>query len=205
MFVIVALTMLMYGFIHSWLASTTVKQFFRRLMGERRYFGLYRPIYNVFAIVTLSPIFGLVFLRPGYTLWQVTGLGQLVFLLIQLVGLIGIIASLIQINVGKFIGLSQMVAYFQGQPLPLPTEPLQFGGVYRLVRHPLYLFSILLIWSMSSMSESLLAFNIGSTVYFVLGLVLEERKLSAAYGEPYHDYQRRTPAIIPFSKGFREL
>ncbi len=203
MFAITALTMSAYGFIHSCLASTSLKQFIRQLVGEQRYYGLYRVSYNFFAIVSLSPILGLIILRPGNILWQVSGLGQLLFLLIQGVGCIGMIVSLFQINLSYFIGLSQMTAYFQGQPLPLPPESLQFRGVYQLVRHPLYLFSLLVIWPMGVMSESLLAFNIAPTLYFVIGSIFEERKLAATYGEPYLTYQKTTPSIIPFLKGFR--
>jgi len=120
-------------------------------------------------------------------------------------GLAGMLVSLFQINLGQFIGLSQMIAYFDGQQLPLPLESLQFGGVYRLVRHPLYLFSLMMIWPIGMMSESLLVFNICSTLYFVFGSILEERKLATTYGELYRDYQGRTPSIVPFSKRFREL
>lgn len=204
MFIIIALTMLGYGLVHSWLASTRLKEFIRRLVGDQRYYGLYRAGYNVVAIVTLSPVLGLVVFRPGNIIWQVTGLGQYLFLLIQIMGLIGVIVSLFQIQLGQFIGLTQVVAYLRRIQLPLPNEPLQFGGLYRLVRHPLYLFSLLVIWPMSTMTESLLAFNIAATIYFIAGSVLEERKLATIYGEVYRDYQRHTPALVPFIHRLRE-
>lgn len=204
MFVIVALTMLGYGFVHSWLASPRLKQFIRHLVGDQRYYGLYRAGYNVVAIVTLSPVLGLVVFQPGNIIWHITGLSQYLLLMIQIIGLIGVIVSLFQIQLGQFIGLTQVVAYLRGIQLPLPNEPLQFGGLYRLVRHPLYLFSLLVIWPMSTMTESFLAFNIGATIYFVAGSIFEERKLLAVYGEVYRDYQRRTPALVPFIHRLRE-
>ncbi|MBI1276488.1 MAG: DUF1295 domain-containing protein [Anaerolineaceae bacterium] len=204
MFIIVVLTLLGYGLVHSWLASTHLKQSLRQLVGNQLYYGLYRVSYNVVAIVTLTPILGLVVFRPGHSIWEVTGLARYGLLLIQAVGLIGVIVSLLQIQLGQFVGWTQVSAYFKGQPLPLPIEPLQFGGLYRLVRHPLYFFSLMVIWPMSTMSESLLAFNIGATIYFIAGSILEERKLVAVYGEAYRDYQRRTPALIPFTNRLRE-
>lgn len=204
MFVIVGLTMLAYGAIHSWLASTHLKQIVRQGVGDQKYHGFYRFAYNLFAVVSLAPIFGLILFRPGDTIWQITGFGQLLLVVIQAVGLIGMIVSLFQINLGRFIGMSQMAAFLQGENLPLPEERLQYGGVYQLVRHPLYLFSLLVIWPMGTMSESLLAFNIGTTIYFLVGSVFEERKLASAYGEDYRQYQRRTPSIIPRVVRFRE-
>ncbi len=204
MFILVALTMLGYGLLHSWLASTRLKQSIRHLVGDQRYYGLYRASYNLIAIVTLFPALGLVVFRSGNILWQVTGASRYFLLFIQVVGVIGVIVSLFQIQLGQFIGLSQAIAYLRGQPLPLPEEPLQFGGLYRLVRHPLYLFSLLVIWPMSTMSEALFAFNICTTIYFIAGSVLEERKLATLYGEAYRNYQRHTPPIIPFTKRLRE-
>ncbi len=204
MFVVVALTMLGYGLFHSWLASIRLKQFIRHLVGDRRYYGLYRISYNLIAIVTLTPALGLVVFRPGNIVWQITGLSQYLLLLIQLVGLLGVVVSLFQIQLGQFIGLTQAITYFGQQPLPLPEEPLQFGGLYHLVRHPLYLFSLLVIWPISTMSEALLAFNICTTIYFLAGSILEERKLAATYGEAYRNYQQRTPSLIPFINRLRE-
>jgi protein-S-isoprenylcysteine O-methyltransferase Ste14 len=114
------------------------------------------------------------------------------------------IVSLLQINLGRFIGLSQAAAYLQGEKLPLPEETLQYSGVYRLVRHPLYLFSLLVIWPMGTMNESLLAFNIGTTIYFLIGSIFEERKLASVYGKEYRQYQKRTPSIIPRIVRLRE-
>ncbi len=204
MFVIVLLTMLAYGLIHSWLASTHLKQVLRQRVGDQKYHGFYRALYNVLAVVTLAPIFGLIVFRPGNILWQITGFGQFLLVMLQIVGLIGMILSLFQINLGRFIGLSQAAAYLQEKKLPLPEEALQYGGVYQLVRHPLYLFSLLVIWPMSTMTESLLAFNIGATIYFLIGSILEERKLANAYGEEYRQYQKRIPAIIPRIVRLRE-
>lgn len=203
MFMVVALSMIGYGIFHSWLASIGLKTRIRALIGDRRFHGLYRAGYNVFAIVSLAPIFALVAVRPGTQVWQLTGLYPIFLVMVQGVGLIGLAMSLLQIDLGQFIGLTQLRAFMRKEALPLPQEILQFEGVYRLVRHPLYLFTLMVIWPMSSMSESLLAFNLLATVYFVAGSILEERKLVQAYGEVYRIYQRRTPALIPLVRKIR--
>jgi protein-S-isoprenylcysteine O-methyltransferase Ste14 len=80
----------------------------------------------------------------------------------------------------------------------LPTEPLQTGGVYQLVRHPLYLFSLMVIWPLPAMTEAMLGFNIAATIYFTFGSLLEERRLVAIFGQDYITYQQRVPWLIPF-------
>jgi len=71
------------------------------------------------------------------------------------------------------------------------------NGMYRFVRHPLYFFSLLALWSMPVMTVNLLMFNIGATLYFVIGSRVEERRLVQSYGEAYRAYQQRVPGLIP--------
>ncbi|MBZ0296027.1 MAG: hypothetical protein K8L99_25935, partial [Anaerolineae bacterium] len=159
------LAVLAFGVIHSLLAGQSAKQALRQRLGNYTYHGLYRLLYNLLAVVTLLPAAYLILFRSGAVVWQITGWAAILCLVIQVVGLIGLSVSLLQIDLGQFTGLSQLLAYLRGQSLPLPTEPLQVNGVYRLVRHPLYLFSLMVIWPVLTMTESLLAFNIGATVY----------------------------------------
>jgi protein-S-isoprenylcysteine O-methyltransferase Ste14 len=73
-------------------------------------------------------------------------------------------------------------------------------GENKLVRHPLYLFSLLVIWSFATMSQAMFAFNIAATLYFIFGSLLEEQRLLAIFGQSYVDYQQHVPWLIPFLK-----
>ena len=79
------------------------------------------------------------------------------------------------------------------QPVPLIVR-----GPYRWVRHPLYLSSLLMIWSYPDMTLDRLLFNLLFTIWIVLGIVLEERGLVTAYGEAYRSYQHKVPMLIPW-------
>lgn len=196
----IIIAMLIFSLIHSLMAGQNIKTFIRRWFGERVYFGLYRIGYNVIAAISLIPVFLLIILYPGNIVWSVNGTPAVILVVIQGVGFIGLVVSLIQIDLGQFTGLSQLRAYINHQPLPLPTEPLQINGVYKLVRHPLYLFSLMVIWPFPTMSQALFAFNIGATLYFIFGSLLEERRLLAFFGQAYADYRQRVPWLIPFLK-----
>jgi protein-S-isoprenylcysteine O-methyltransferase Ste14 len=185
-----------FGLIHSWLAGQDVKGKIKRAIGERQYHGFYRLGYNVLAAITLLPPLALITMR-GAVIWRIEGIVVGALLLIQAIGLIGLVVSLLQIDWLRFAGLRQVMAYFAGEPLPLPEEPLQTGGLYGLVRHPLYLFSLMAMWPMTTMTDSLLAFNIAATLYFVIGSIYEERRLVAAFGEHYVAYRQRVPWLIP--------
>lgn len=198
MFIVMLVSMTLFGVLHSWLAGQYIKQAIRQRIGERAYHGFYRLGYNILAVATLVPAGLIVLLIPGQIIWQIDGAARLPLLAIQIVGIAGLVVSLLQIDFWRFAGLRQVNAYLSNQPLPLPDEPLQMKGLYNLVRHPLYLFSLMVIWPLDTMTESWLAFNIASTLYFILGSLLEERRLIAAYGHTYLEYRQRVPWLIPF-------
>jgi protein-S-isoprenylcysteine O-methyltransferase Ste14 len=79
-----------------------------------------------------------------------------------------------------------------------PPMPFIVRGPYRWVRHPLYFFSLLLIWSGPDLSLDRLLYNVLWSTWIIVGSVLEERDLVAAFGESYRDYQSKVPMLIPW-------
>lgn len=86
---------------------------------------------------------------------------------------------------------------------PLITD----RGPYRWSRHPLYLSSLLMIWSNPDLTLDRLFFNFFFSVWVIFAILLEERDLLAAYGEAYRDYQQEVPMLIPWRRlpGFISL
>jgi methanethiol S-methyltransferase len=87
---------------------------------------------------------------------------------------------------------------------PAPTAEadscrLVVQGPYRWVRHPLYTFCLVMIWSYPDLTADRLLFNILWTAWIVVGTVLEERDLVESFGEEYRNYQRQAPMLIPNS------
>ena len=76
--------------------------------------------------------------------------------------------------------------------------PLTIRGAYRMVRHPLYLSMLMVVWAYPVFSYDRLLFNISWTVWVVFATRLEERDLVAAFGDPYREYQSRVPMLLPW-------
>jgi len=76
--------------------------------------------------------------------------------------------------------------------------PFTVRGPYRWVRHPLYLFTLMMIWSYPGLTADRLLFNILWSGWVIIGSVLEERDLAAEFGQPYRDYQRTVPMLVPY-------
>jgi protein-S-isoprenylcysteine O-methyltransferase Ste14 len=83
---------------------------------------------------------------------------------------------------------------------PSPSMSFTIAGPYRWVRHPLYLFMIVLFWAYPSLTvDDRLLFNILWTIWVFIGTILEERDLVDDFGDAYRDYQAKVPMLLPHS------
>jgi protein-S-isoprenylcysteine O-methyltransferase Ste14 len=190
-----AVCWILYAVVHSVMASVWFKKSMERLMG--RYFVYYRLLYSCIAAVTLAGILAFQFshasrqlFRPGWPLLVAGGL-------LALVG-IAVMAACI----GKyFMNLSGIDVLLKEKRAPV----LEKGGVHRFVRHPLYSGTLLFIWSLFLMFPYLhngIACTI-ITVYTLIGIHMEEKKLVLEFGNAYKAYARQTPMLIPFMPRLR--
>jgi len=80
--------------------------------------------------------------------------------------------------------------------------PFTFKGPYRWVRHPFYLFTLIMIWSCPHLTADRLLFNVLWSIWLVVGSIFEERDLVRAFGNEYREYQLKVPMLIPI-RGLR--
>jgi protein-S-isoprenylcysteine O-methyltransferase Ste14 len=130
--------------------------------------------------------------RSSPVLYFVPGIWSLVMYLAQLSVVAVVIGILRQTGIRAFCGLTSPIAGQQGDP-GLITD-----GWYGVVRHPLYLFSIIFMALNPVMTLQWLLLTVMGTAYLLAGAVIEERRLKEAFGEQYSRYQRETPFIIPW-------
>jgi protein-S-isoprenylcysteine O-methyltransferase Ste14 len=74
---------------------------------------------------------------------------------------------------------------------------LVIHGLYRFVRHPLYTFSLSILWLSSSMTINSFIVYGALTIYVLIGIIFEERKLMREFGQKYADYKSMTPMLLP--------
>ena len=185
--------------LHSLTAAFGLKKYFRGRFGEKAYAGWYRLLYNGFSILTFLPIYLLIpVLLPTTVLWQWPRPANFLALALQLIGLFGLLYSLWLTNIWDFLGIRQMVWYVRGAQGPRPQVRFITSGPYALVRHPLYFFSLMVLWLNTAVTVGSFVFYVAATLYFYIGSIYEERKLAASYGDAYHAYQQRVPRLFPF-------
>ncbi len=188
------LSVLIWGLIHSLLASPDVKKPVRRAMGERGK-RFYRLIYNFIAVVSFIPVLIIAALTSDRQLYLVPLPWSGLMVLGELVAVAVIGINLWQIDVLDFIGLRPFLGSAEK-----PGQTLFTSGLNRYVRHPQYSAGLVFIWLLPLMTANILAINIGLTLYVFVGAYFEERKLRRIFGKEYADYQSVTPMFIPFLK-----
>lgn len=177
----------LFAMAHSILAIPSFKRWFTARSSHLRRF--YRLYYN---IVSLA-LFGWVMSAYGNTavLYVVPGVWSLVLYGMQLVFLVVLCVCVSQTGTAEFLGIAGPTQE------DMKTHRLIISGLYRVVRHPLYLFSILFLISNPVISVRWLLLTVISTMYFIVGALIEERRLLKEFGSYYQAYQRTVPFILP--------
>jgi protein-S-isoprenylcysteine O-methyltransferase Ste14 len=95
----------------------------------------------------------------------------------------------------ELFGLTQVVTHFAGRV----TEPMKFKtpGLYRVIRHPIYLGFIIAFWCTPTMTLGHLLFAAVTTAYIFVGIYLEERDLVAMFGSEYRRYREKVAMLVP--------
>ncbi len=96
-----------------------------------------------------------------------------------------------------FYDLSGIQALQKDKPSVTPT--LQQSGLHKYMRHPLYSGTLLFVWGLFLFFPFLsnLIASVILTVYVLLGISFEEKKLFIEYGEAYRKYSKAVPKLIP--------
>ncbi|MBV5339397.1 MAG: isoprenylcysteine carboxylmethyltransferase family protein [Deltaproteobacteria bacterium] len=177
----------LFALVHSLLAIPSLKQRFSGRSGHLRRF--YRLYYNMVSLLLFAWVMAA--FRNVTVLYVVPGVWSLVLYFVQMVILIILAACVRQTGAAEFLGIREQTR--DGVKAPrLVTE-----GWYRVVRHPLYLFSMLFLFSNPVMSSRWFALTLVSAVYFLAGALLEEKRLLLEFGNEYMAYKRTVPFLIP--------
>jgi protein-S-isoprenylcysteine O-methyltransferase Ste14 len=182
-------TIALWGGVHSWLASMSFKNFLRRTLGDS-FMKFYRLLYNIFAVISILPVLYLMVVLPDQTLYQVPAPWSYIMRAGQVISALLLFVATLQTDVLSFMGLRQLIEEEK-------KGDLVVNGLYRLVRHPLYTFSLGILWLSPSMTVNSFIVYAALTIYILIGIIFEERKLLREFGQEYAAYKSMTPMLLP--------
>jgi len=169
---------------HSLLARPCARQWVQRVLPN----DLVRTSYVWIASLLLIAMC-LCWQRVGGVLYRANGLPAVLFRAMQVLGIVVGALAVRRISVRELAGLAP----------PGSVDELEYGGPYRLVRHPLYLGWVLFFFAASPMTGDRLLFAVVSTVYLLIAMPLEEAGLQRQFGERYLEYRKTVRwRLIPY-------
>lgn len=131
--------------------------------------------------------------------WQVTNsYAVFAFKALSLLGWLIVLYATFLISHFELFGLKQVMMNFAGRVAPAVS--FKTPGLYRFIRHPIYLGFIIAFWATPAMTAGHALFAFATTAYILIGIWLEERDLMAMFGEEYRKYRANVSMLLP---GFR--
>ncbi|NOX82261.1 MAG: isoprenylcysteine carboxylmethyltransferase family protein [Alphaproteobacteria bacterium] len=187
--------LLLFGVQHSVMARSGFKKALTKIVPQ----AMERSTYVLTTVVVLVLLF--VFWQPlPSTVWSVTSpLWSVVLMAVFFLGVGLVLLSTFMINHFELFGLLQGWLGFRKKEAAAPVFVMPY--LYKYIRHPLYLGFLLAFWSTSHMTVGHLLFSSIWTAYIFVAIGYEERDLIAVFGDKYHAYMAKVPAILPFGRG----
>jgi hypothetical protein len=194
--------------IHSLLASKLAKDLARRIVGPRYRNGLYRFAFNAKSVLFLVWATWWFLRLPDREIYKVRVPWSWLFRVGQVASLGVLLSAVRVIGVLDFAGISQLRSLLAGlDPEPEPEAqgpPIGVDGQivttqpFHMTRHPSNLGALGVFLLFPRMTVNRLTLVVLVALYVVLGSLHEERRLRAAYGEPFERYRRGVPFLVPW-------
>ena len=180
---------------HSVMARPAFKRWWTRFVPK----PVERSTYVLFSSLALIALFA--FWQPiGGVIWDVQNpVGQAVLYGLFAFGWGLVLVATFLINHFDLFGLRQVWLHLRGKEY----RPLNFGtpGLYKIVRHPLYVGWFFAFWATPTMTAAHLFFALLTTAYILIAIRFEERDLVAEHGARYSEYRKQVPMLVPRLSG----
>jgi methanethiol S-methyltransferase len=182
----------LFGVQHSGMARRGFKAVWTRVLVPR---AVERSSYVLASSLCLILLF--IFWQPlPAVVWSIQNelLGK-VLVAVSLLGFAMLLVASFLINHFELFGLQQVYMHVKGAS----ASPIAFKspGLYKLVRHPIYVGLLIFAWVTPVMTVGHLLFATGSLIYILIGVRFEERDLVDQFGETYKRYQQRVRGLLP--------
>lgn len=189
--VINALLLTLFAVQHSLMA----RPFFKRWLTQSIPKAAERATYVLASNLAMIALF--LFWEPmGFQIWNLSNPVAVTILYSLFFAGWGLIfLSTVWLNHFDIFGLRQVWLYFQKREYT--SLRFEMPGLYRYIRHPLYVGWFIVFWATPTMTAGHLFFAVLTTAYILVAVRLEERDLIDEHGTDYLSYRNEVPMFVP--------
>lgn len=186
---------LIYFFQHSLMVRESIRNRITKIIPEKTFYAFY----SIVSGITLISVM-LLWQESSYIIMSVSGEYIYLLRILLIVSVFGLMWGIKSLSEFDPFGRNQIEEYMNNKE----EKEMKFvsQGAFKIVRHPFYLFILIMIWSYPTLSIDRLLFVVLWSIWIFVGTILEERDLVNQIGNDYREYKRKVPMLIPY-KVFR--
>ena len=184
--------LLLFAIQHSVMARQGFKRAWTKIVPQ----PVERSTYVLAASAALLAL--ITFWQPMTTvIWEVEApTAQMVLHVLFGLGWLTVLVSTFLIDHFELFGLKQVWRHWKNQTVEAPA--FKMPGLYRFVRHPIYLGFLVAFWSAPLMTLGHLYFAGVITAWVLLAIQFEERDLINSHGDQYKVYRSGVSMLVPW-------
>jgi len=188
------LLLIQFPLFHSFLLSKKGKYILRIFYSKTFENKLDTTVYAAIASIQLFLLFFL-WQPSGVTIWNFNGFLFYLFSLIYLIGWLLLSLSSFQAGYKVQTGSLGWTTIFFGKKLVFPGLP--YTGLFRIVRHPIYLSFCIILWASPFFTLDKIIVASFYSFYCFLAPLFKEKRLKEIYGNQFENYKKNTPYFFP--------
>ncbi|MGA2526461.1 MAG: isoprenylcysteine carboxylmethyltransferase family protein [Smithellaceae bacterium] len=175
---------------HSGMVRRSFRRFLFRFSPEAYSGAIYSILSGIFLFLVV------IFWQGTSVLLKAEGITRVLLRIVYILPVAGFVWGVKALGFFDPFGIKGILGYQRERK----SRPVAFTvrGPYCWVRHPLYLFMLVMIWSCPNLTTDRLLFNILWSAWIFVGTLLEERDLVEQFGDAYREYPEKVPMLSPF-------
>lgn len=189
-----AALILQFPMAHSFFLTRVGNRWLARLVPGEHGQTLATTTYATVASIQLLALFTL-WTPSGVVWWQADGTGFFVLCAAYAASWVALSKASFDAGVEVQSGALGWLSLLQNIRPIFPDMPT--AGLFRFVRHPIYVGFILTLWTVPVWTPDQLAVALSFTAYCLAAPLLKERRFARLYGERFAAYCAQVPYVLP--------
>lgn len=195
--VVNAMLILQFPLVHSLLLTKRGGRWLSRIVPGPYGGTLSTTTYALIASLQLLALFAL-WTPSGIIWWQAEGAARIAMVCLYAASWLLLMKASFDAGAEVQSGALGWLSMLQDRKPRFPDMPT--GGLFRVIRQPIYVAFALTLWMVPTWTPDQLALAVTLTAYCLLAPMLKERRFEARYGDRFRNYRKDVPYALPIPR-----